>query len=362
MINQKVKVRNSNIDFIRIIGMFAIIIHHLLQYGGAYVKYKKFIKPIFLLNIFCMWHVSSFGIVSGLIGNKTHKFSTLFYLWIQTLFYSLLFYIKYNINTNQIFTKNLIPFLFPVIYKKYWYFSAYFGIFPFLNFISGSISSLPIIEVKKSIYFMIGIFIIWSSFHTYNFVQNLGYSPFTLLIFYIFGAYIGKYKFFFKRENNNRFLICLFCAAIFIIVSLSCYFINISKINIYIKNLFIIRVNSFPMLLQIFSIVTFVSQIKFCLFISKIITFIGPLTFDVYLIHENPFIRDNYMRNFFMKQSIDLSLQNLFVLIFKRATYIFTICIIFAFIRNIIFKLLKIRNICNKWESLTNKIIDYYLI
>ena len=115
--NEKEKQRNPNIDFIKILGMFAIIIHHLLFHGEAIIKYKNH-DELHLLNIFCMWHVSSFGIVSGIIGIKTHKFSNLFYLWIMTIFYSFIIYIIYSKLHYPISNKSLISNIFPVIHKN----------------------------------------------------------------------------------------------------------------------------------------------------------------------------------------------------------------------------------------------------
>ena len=73
------------------------------------------------------------------------------------------------------------------------------------------------------------------------------------------------------------------------------------------------------MILQTLSIVIIISLIKFNQFISKIIAFVGPLIFDVYLIHEN-----HYIRNF-------------------------------------IFKISKIKKICIKIDLLTTKITHYFI-
>ena len=358
------KKRNPNIDFIRIIGMLAIIIVHMLQHGNAYAKYKRY-KELRYLNIICKWHVSSFGIISGMVGNQSHKFSNLLYLWFTTIFYMLITGLMYNrqnlLKNQQIFFRHI----FPVIYGQYWYFSAYFGIYPFLPFINTSISVLPQIMVKKSIYFMIGIFIIWASYYNDVFSQNSGYSPFSLLIFYIFGAYIGKYIFFKRYGIINKFLICSFCFIIFVTISLASYNIGIKNcypnINQRLKKIFETKINSFPILLEVFSIIIFVSQIKFNNFISRFISFIGYLTFDVYLIHENPYIRTHYIGKYISKQSDNLNLSAVFFMIIKGCLYIFIICIFISFIRNKIFILLKIKNICIYCESFITKII-YYLI
>ena len=85
------KKRNPNIDLIRIAGMLAIIIVHMFQHGDIFNKYKKFIG-LQLINIFCKWHVSSFGMISGIVGNLNHKYSNLFYLWFIAVFYLFIIY------------------------------------------------------------------------------------------------------------------------------------------------------------------------------------------------------------------------------------------------------------------------------
>ena len=116
--------------------MFAIIITHLINHGKAFIKFHKYRTEIILLNIFCMWHVSSFGIISGLVGSKTPKFYNLFYLWIIVLFYTLLFFIIFKQKNISIFRNSSEVIFYPVIQNKYWYFTSYFGIYPFLSFIN----------------------------------------------------------------------------------------------------------------------------------------------------------------------------------------------------------------------------------
>ena len=107
----------------------------------------------------------------------------------------------------------------------------------------------------------------------------------------------------------------------------------------------------------IFAIVIFVSQINFNQYIIKIISFVAPLTFDVYLIHDNPYIRNNYIRNLFNKESIDLNLASLIFLIIQKTFIIFLICIYIAYIRSKIFSIFKIKLLCCYIELLIIKII-----
>ena len=270
-----------------------------------------------------MWHVSSFGIISGLIGRKKYQFSNLFYLWIQSVFYSIIFFIKFCEFKTPLFKEMMIENVIIIINKKYWYITSYFGIYPFFPFINTGLSNLSKIDIKKSLYYIISVLIIWASFSNDCFGQLNGKSPFSLLIYYLIGCYMGKYIFIRSKNKFNRLLIYIMCFLIYLMVSFISYKINVmdpyKKINIKFKTLLRVRINSFPMLMQIFCLVVFIAQIKFSNFISNVTTFIAPLIFDVYLIHENPYIRSRYIKNSFKEINNNIKLVYLFILIIYKS-------------------------------------------
>ena len=184
---------------------------------------------------------------------------------------------------------------------------------------------------------------------------------------FIFGAYTGKYLFYKKEQVFKVFskiLIYSFGLFIFISISLITLAININmfpEINPKLKNLFSIRINSLPMIIQTFTIIIFIAQLNINKYIFKVITFIGPLTFDVYLIHENPYIKNFGIKNYFIKYPDNLKLINVYLILLKEIFYIFSVSIFIAYIRNIIFRILHIRNICIKCELVIPNIIKYFI-
>ena len=100
------------------------------------------------------------------------------------------------------------------------------------------------------------------------------------------------------------------------------------------------------MILQSISILLFLTQIKYNKHLDKIITFIGPLTFGVYIIHEHTLIRALFIKNLFNKDSSNLPLYSVINLILLRALKIFTISAFIDYLRHILFTLLRIRKIC----------------
>jgi hypothetical protein len=60
--DNKRKIRNPGIDLVRVLGMYAIIVHHILHFSKLFKKYKQY-KELVLMNISCFWHVSTIYIL-----------------------------------------------------------------------------------------------------------------------------------------------------------------------------------------------------------------------------------------------------------------------------------------------------------
>ena len=285
---KKIKERNPGIDFVRILGMYAIIIHHLMVHGLLGFKYRNYAKQIELINIGTFWHVSSFALISGFIGYKTCKYSNLLYLWLCALFYSVS--IHYLIKKYKPEFRRDLKFrceFFPVLYNRYWYFSEYFGMYLFLPIINNGISILNKSQLKILV---ISTHFIFIPLHYYiNFTYDTfrmadGRSVLWLLTFYLVGAYLGKYKI--KYTGIKRIILCVICIFVYISSTLLCFnftvdpslfqkFFKNPKIILLFSRLFVMRINSVPMILQAISITIFFTQIKYNKYIAKIISFIG---------------------------------------------------------------------------------------
>ena len=354
---KSIKNRNPGIDLVRIVAMYGIIINHILFHGRAIKKYSMHDK-LNLLHIFLFWHVNGFGLISGIVGYKTHKYSNLFYLWFCVFFYSVSIYLYFKIfYPNAMIKSKIYSEFFPVIFHKYWYFTNYFGLYLFIPIINIGIEYLTKNNLKLIIISIYGIYIIWHDFMNPQFdafKMKGGLSILWFLILYITGAYFGKYKIHFKGIKNIIF--CIICLFIFIIISLLCYYLPrynlsniqgyyIKKILLIIKKIYSMRCDSLPKIIQTISITLFLMNIKYNKYIGKIISFIGPLTFGVYLTHDNNYVRIYIIRNLFNRDPKELSLNSAILLVLKKGFLIFIICIIIDFMRNIIFDIFKIKKI-----------------
>ena len=352
------KVRNHGIDFIRILAMYGIIINHIIYKKNTFSKFEKF-KQLKLLHILLFWHNNGFAFISGFIGHKVHKYSNLFYLWFWVFFYSViihLFYLKYKpqIVINDKFYYNL----FPIIFKRYWFFTAYFGMYLFLPIINKGISYLNKSELKICFISLLAIYVFWHDIMNLQddiFMTNKGFSVLWLLIFYITGAYFGKYKI--KILENKKFYFFLISFLIYIFTSILFYSISNCEINdlnldikhkiiIILKNLFTENYDSNLKVIQSISIILCLLQINYNKYLGQIISSIGTLTFGVYLLHDNSCIREDILNNLFNNEKNNINLFSVYRLFITKSLLIFIICIIIDYLRNFLFNLIKIRNIC----------------
>ena len=364
-----IKIRNPGIDLVRLLAMYCTIIHHLLVQGNGFKKYFHFKKYLEILVIIISWHNNGFALISGIVGYKSHKYSNLLYLWLYELFYTIgihIFFQKFW--HNSLIRVSISNEFFPIIYKRYWYFTQYFGMYLFLPVINKGISILTKSELKLVVISLIGIFSFWRYFKNPQkdiFYLQGGSSVLWFLTFFITGAYIGKYRI--DYSGIKKFIYCIICLSIFSFSSDLYYKSSNNKLYIgngyYIKkivmllNLIITKhFDSLIKIMQSISITLFFLQIKYNIYLSKIISFFGPLAFGIHLIHINSIVSDNILSKIFNNNSRNLTLYSTIILILFKSLKIEFICLFIDYLRFLLFSLLRIRKICIFLEKIAFKI------
>jgi len=373
IINKKklLKKRNAGIDLLRIISMLGIVYTHISHHGNGLYKYNRFKKRILNVYTYVFWHSNAYALISGIVGYKSTKYSNLLYLWLCIVFYSVgihYYYLKYK--KDAIIESKLYIEYFPIIYKRYWYCSSYFGMFMFLPVINKGILYLNKSEFKLLVMSIFSIFIFWQTFintkiDAFNF--NGGHSIIWLICLYIIGAYIGKYNIIFT--GIKRFIFSFIYFFIFLIL---CSLFNqyrdykISSFNenfkIKLTN-FLIRLMSKKLYhliratLAIF-ITLFFLQLKYKEYLAKFITFCGPLTLGVYLIHFNHNVIKNYLRKIMDHESYNLTANEVIQMLILKSLNLFIKCIVIEYLRHLLFTILKIKKICLFIEKIAFKIVS----
>ena len=367
--NQKIiKKRNAGVDLLRIISMIAVIYVNIISQGKGIDKYNEYKNKINKSKTYAFFHSNAYGVISGIVGYKSTRYSNLLYLWLCVVFYSVgihyYYYLKYKRDTY--IGIELYKEYYPVIYNRYWYFTSYFGMFLFLPSVNKGIQYLTKPEFKALVMSIFGIFVVWQAFMNIkddHFRMNGGSSTIWLLCLYITGAYIGKYN---KVYTGiKRYIVSFIYLFLFLVL---CYIFNeYSNINLefsgkylnnFIKRLTSDNLNSAIKFEQAFFLALFFLQLKYNYYLSKLITFIGPLTFAVYLIHANPIVYDKYIPTIMNGESYDLTFNEIMLMFILKCIKIFVGCIIIDYLRHLLFTILKIREICILAEKIFFKIIS----
>lgn len=299
------KERNSNIELLRIIAMFFIIMSHCSVHGIGYD-----IKSDFTINKLALYWfrlgnlgVNIFVIISGyFLVNSLHPRRSLSKFLAQVWFYSvgcLLFYLVYSgggLSVKSV-VKEVIQAVFPTVCEQYWFFTAYIVLLllsPYINILLNNFSQ------KQHKGFLIVTGILWCIIPTFTTRKMFGTQIPMFLMLYSIGAYLRKYPE--NRFSDRKFAVTL-TAASFVLLFLSS--VVISFLNNYIdflnghESVFYSR-NS---LLIILCAVGLFSSFAYAKpFYNKGINKVAGCVFGIYLIHDNRFIRGllwkNWLPNF----------------------------------------------------------------
>ena len=359
--------RNYEIDLLRIFSMINIIILHINKYCKMIkfnYKSPKF-KSVWLSEIMSFWAVDCFGIISGIFGYKKYKFSNLIYLWVLTTFYSTIFsFLLYYIGKIRNIKSVLIMSFFPLLIKRHWYVNAYFSMYIFLPFINSGINNLKEKTFRKLIMFFILFYSIYNltgalilGRNSYPFLND-GYSTNWLLILYIFGAYLAKFKLI-NKMSLIYYIVWILIYLISSFFSFEFFIILLKKENRNIPNKLFINYLSPTMLLQTISLIFIFFRLNIKNNITKkIISFFTPLTFSTTLIHTLIFKLKYKYINIFFKWIIQFKPSYNFFKIYGLGITIFIVCAFIDYLRLILFKLFKIRESCIFIEKKFPELID----
>lgn len=348
MMSEKMQTRNYGIDFLRIISMIMIVTLHVLGHGGIIEGSELYPirnKIIWLMEILSYCAVNIYGIISGYVGyGRKHKISSLIYLYFQVIFYTLSISIIYMIKSQSIDWNMLKIAVNPVQFNVYWYFTAYFSLFFFMPFLNIILDRFTRNEMKKLIVCILIIFsLLPTIFYTdYSETKN-GYSFLWLASLYLLGGYMKKYNIvFLKRKCLFGYSFCvLFTWGMKIgIISNILDAFSDSKIDF-------VQYTSPTIILCAVFLFQFFKNIKYKKSIINFITFFSPISFGVYLFHEEPLIRECFINGKFVEY-LSKKFISCMLYIIITIIVIWLVGSLVDKIRLILFEFLKIQEFC-KW-------------
>jgi len=356
--------RNYGLDGLKGLCMFMIVILHFTNHGGIFKASEIFslrYETIRFLQTLSICAVDCFAMISGyLLVDKEHNgifnMKRIFNLWLQVFFYSVIIGVVCFF-LGKISIKSFIKSFFPIMANQYWYFTEYFALFwliPFLNILIKSIS-----KTKSIVLFCVlfGLFSVIPTIRIHTFFHlEYGYSVWWLAIMYIFGGLTKKYK------NEIQFPaikgviiyaitiigICI-CSNILLKITLSVFDSRKGEELLLYYTCPLIVLCAW-LLLNIFSQFSVYNSIS-----CKILKFIGNYSFGVYLIHDNPIVRELFFENTLYK----FLSENLIILVLEiifGAFLIFCLGMILDYVRSKLFKAFRLPQFVQMVDSKVNQI------
>lgn len=347
---QLTKTRKSNLELLRILAMFFIVLHHLIVHGMRNVGYLPYPFeiiclnkqiPLILLNSFAVVSVNCYVLISGYFGIIPTK-KKLWNLFTLCVFYSVGHYLVYAFLFDSFPLRPFISSLFPFSHNQgLWFVTCYIGLFfisPLLN------ASVGYLNGKKEIEWImvLGGLAIITFYFGYLWGTELNYDGYNLVNF-IFLYMIGRYLYVKNKflKINNIYMIGTYIICTFITASLGVLFLIYKERADYLFY-WVWRYNSPFVILGAIALFLFFNSLKVC---SKKVNYIAASTFSVYLIHENYHVKMilyNNVNDILSNMNIVIMMVCLVVL----ALFIFIGCLVIDFIRRYLFATLFKNIIC----------------
>lgn len=304
-----------------------------------------------LLDAFTLGAVNCYALISGYVGyGRKVRYSNILHLCLTVLFYTLSLPLIMTLLCGTSFSKSdLITAIVPMLRGSYWYFIAYFALFFFTPFLNILVEKADRKDLKKLI---ITIVIMFSFVPTFLFTDianvEYGYAPLWLAALYIIGAYIKKYSV--TRSIKACLLSFLACSVgtwlfRFIVSAITTKIFGAPRFASILYNY-----TSPTILFGAVMLLLLFTQLKFPKGVNKFIAIASPLAFSVYIIHIEPHVFTYFIKN----TMCNLSALNpvVFALaIIGIALAIYIICSLIDLIRFYLFKVLRIKKLCEKTED-----------
>ena len=310
------KKRNANMELLRLLLMFMIIMLHalgksnVLENVGSNISLNGVIA--WGLEALSICAVNVFILISGyyLIGSK-FRLSRLVELIAEMIFYSMgSFLVCYMLGVNfreQIDTFFLLHTVFPVHMDLYWFLTIYVFVYIMQPIISAGINAISQKQFKAIINLLLIFECGFKSCLPFKFVEDMGgYNLVWFLTVFLVGAYIKMYgaRMFYKPIKG---LIVYFVSSGMVLVekfAIGRVFAKTGHLE-EIRNVSMDYNHIFVFLAAVGLFTAFVYSKPIVDKAGRIICALSPMALGIYLLHENLTLRYNWQKWTGIYESLD---------------------------------------------------------
>lgn len=343
--------RHVGIELLRIVSMLMVVaLHSLIK--GNYNKTQNFLinNECWVMICLSVVAVNCYVLISGYFLCESHfklrraanTFTQMWFYSVATLAVMVAFKI-YKFKFGDFFWA-VFPFR-----GTHWFAETYLQLLfvsPILNF---AISNMKKKQMKLSLVSLLGIYCVLNFlFKYFNPIDDSGgYGIIWFICLYFVAAYLKKY---YKiTGKSGKYFLGYF---ITVLLNSILHFIFRNS-NEVLREWMIRDYNNILVLIgSVFLFLAFLNMNIKSNAAKKIITFISPLTFGVYLIHESQYVSD-FLWSRINADTIKPNGINFAFIAVGIILAVFTVCAIIEFVRQKLFKLIKIDDLIN---SVSDKI------
>lgn len=292
--------RNRGIDLLRMAAMWMVVILHILNKGGvleAAAPLSAGRETARLLEIAAYCAVNCYGLISGYVGvGHRFRYSGAIALWLRAAFYTLGITAAFallmpgSVNGDRV----LRAFL-PVLFRQYWYVTAYFGMCLFIPFFNLLLERLTRHQAKVLTLSIVAVFSVLPTLRQKDvFLTDNGYSVLWLSCLYLLGGILRLYG---RQERKllRWAAVYLGCVLVTWLVKLAGDRLWMARTGHLCDKVLLTAYTSPTILLAAAALVLCFTGLRIGPGFGSFIEKASPLAFSVYLIHAHPLIWEHWL-------------------------------------------------------------------
>lgn len=339
--------RNRGIDLLRMAAMWMVVILHILNKGGvleAAAPLSAGRETARLLEIAAYCAVNCYGLISGYVGvGHRFRYSGTITLWLRAAFYTLgitaafALLMQGSVNGDRV----LRAFL-PVLFRQYWYVTAYFGMCLFIPFFNLLLERLTRHQAKVLALSIVVVFSVLPTLRQKDvFLTDNGYSVLWLSCLYLLGGILRLYG---RQERKplRWAAVYLGCVLVTWLVKLAGDRLWMARTGHLCDKVLLTTYTSPTILLAAAALVLCYTGLRIGPGFGSFIEKASPLAFSVYLIHAHPLIWEHWLAGRFAfladKPPVLLTLG-----VLGGAFGIYAVCSLADILRAWLFRLLRVK-------------------
>lgn len=337
--------RNSSIELLRLLAMGMIVLSHICCHSGYDTVYSTFsVNRLFVqFGYLGNLGVALFIMISGYFqcGFRVRSLSRLLS---QVWFYSIGLFLVCRFGFGYAYSpKMLRQVFFPTIYGEYWFFTAYVVFFLLTPFINALIRILSREQFRTLLVLLTGL---WVLIPTITRQQLYGTELPQFLMYYLLGAYLRLYPDNrLRRKAVNRTFALGSFGILYLLTAVLGYLERYTPEVFGVSQRFYDR-NSLLILtaaLGLFALAVYARP-----FTSRFINTLGSCTFGVYLIHDNPVVRELLWKQW-LNWEIYFTSGSFLLRLAVSVVLVYTVCTAMEYLRQ--------KTVAGPMEALLDKLL-----